>query len=402
MPDRALNEFKQGWPAALGGFVGTFFSVGTLVIYSFGLFAPELAKEFGWSRGELSFALTVFNYSIIVAGIIFGFLIDRHGPRVVVLASTLLFALAYGSLSLATESKALFYALFALMAFAGGGTLPVSYSRFIISWFDRQRGLALGLTLVGTGVGAAILPPILQAIISAYDWRTAVLVLAAGIGLISLPLSFVLLKTRPNAKAAAKSSGLVLNRAFWVLVVFSILSGMFLIGSIIHFVSILQDRGVAPDRAALFASVIGISVIVGRIGVGFLLDRLFAPRVVFFLFLGPVAAFLILRAGSSEAAFFFAALAFGLAQGAEIDIIAYLSSRYFPKEAYGATYGLLFSAFTVGAANGPLMLGLLYDRDGDYAFALLLLAAIASTAALLTFLLPRFEVQHAVSPGIDH
>ncbi|MEM9287024.1 MAG: MFS transporter, partial [Pseudomonadota bacterium] len=144
------------------------------------------------------------------------------------------------------------------------------------------------------------------------------------------------------------------------------------------------------------------SVIVGRIGVGFLLDRLFAPRVVFFLFLGPVAAFLILRAGSSETAFFFAALAFGLAQGAEIDIIAYLTSRYFPKEAYGATYGLLFSAFTVGAANGPLMLGLLYDRNGDYAFALLLLAAIASTAALLTFLLPRFEVQHAVSPGIDH
>ncbi|MEO0410788.1 MAG: MFS transporter [Pseudomonadota bacterium] len=370
--------------------------MGTLVIYSFGLFAPQFAQDFGWSRGELSLALTVFNYAIIVSGLIYGLLIDRIGARLIILISTALFALAYGSLAFVSASKLHFYAIFALMAFAGGGTLPVSYSRIIVSWFDRQRGLALGLALVGTGVGAAILPPIIQWLISTYSWQSAILILAGSIMGISLPLSFLLLKPKDHGAQTgsakrATNPKLPFGRAFWVLVAFSVLSGMFLIGAIIHFVSILQDRGVSPQTAAGFAAAIGVSVIVGRIGVGFLLDRLFAPRVVFFLFLGPIIAFLVLRHGSGEAAFLFAALAFGLAQGAEIDIIAYLVSRYFPREAFGLTYGALFSAFTVGAANGPLLLGVLYDRNGDYSQALLVLAIIASFAAASTFLMPRYD-----------
>lgn len=386
------NEFSAGWPVALGGFVGTFFSVGTLVIYSFGLFAPQFAQEFGWSRGELSFALTVFNYTIIASGIVFGLWIDRFGARGVILLSTLLFAIAYASLAFVTANKVHFYAIFALMAVVGGGTLPVSYSRLIISWFDRQRGLALGMALVGTGVGAAILPPLIQWLIARYGWQTAVLSLAAGILFISFPLSYLLLKPKPGQAAdpSAPRARLQFNRAFWVLTAFSVLSGIFLIGVIIHFVSILQDKGLSAASAANYAAIIGVSVIVGRLTVGLLLDRLFAPRVVFVLYLAPVAAFLVLRSATGEEALLFAALAFGVSQGAEIDIIAFLVSRYFPKEAYGVTYGALFSAFTIGAANGPLMLGLLHDRNGNYDTALLLLALVAGTAAASTFLLPRY------------
>lgn len=392
-PGKAENEFTKGWPIALGGFIGTFFSVGTLVIYSFGLFAPEFAKEFGWSRGDLSLALTVFNYFIIASGIAYGLCIDRYGARGVVLISTFLFALAYASLAYVTPSKAHFYGVFALMAIVGGGTLPVSYSRLIISWFDRQRGLALGMALVGTGVGAAILPPLIQWVITAYNWQTAVLILAAGILFVSFPLSYLLLKPKHGQPAAPikATTSFSFTRPFWVLTVFSVLSGMFLIGVIIHFVSILQDRGVSAQSAATFASIIGLSVIAGRLAVGFLLDRLFAPRVVFVLYLAPVAAFLTLYNGTGDGVFLFAALAFGLSQGAEIDIIAYLVSRYFPRDEFGRTYAVLFAAFTVGAANGPLMLGVLYDRDGNYDFALLVLAVIAGLAAASTFLLPRYK-----------
>lgn len=376
----------------LGGFVGTFFSVGTLVIYSFGLFAPEFSKAFGWSRGELGLALTVFNYTIILSGIAYGIAIDRFGPRLVILLSTALFALSYASLATVAGNKLHFYAVFALMAIMGGGTLPVSYSRLIVSWFDGKRGMALGLALVGTGVGAAVLPPFIQWLIDDYGWETATLVLAGGIALIALPASFLLLRPMPNSSAspAKESARLPLNRAFWVLAIFSLLSGLFLIGAIIHFVSILQDRGLSPQKAARFASLIGVSVIIGRLAVGYVLDRVFAPRVVFVLYLAPVAAFLVLREASSDAAFLGAALAFGLAQGAEIDIIAFLVSRYFPRAAFGVTYSVLFSAFTVGAANGPLLLGILYDRNGDYTAALTLLATIAAVAASSTFLLPRY------------
>lgn len=399
------NEFSAGWRIVLGAFVGLFFSIGTLVIYSFGLFVPEFVKEFGWSRGQISLALTVFNYSIVIASPLYGIAIDRFGARAAILMSTLLFAPCYLALAFIGDSLIQFYGVFALMAILGGGTLPVSYSRLIIGWFDRSRGLALGLSLVGVGVGAAVLPPFTQYVIGTFGWRSAAMVLSGGILLISLPVAALLLRD-PDRQVpqvpASRSTGLgaemMRSRPFWVLLIFSVASGIFLIGMVTNFVPVLIDRGVEASSAAKFASVMGVSVIVGRVGIGFLVDRIFAPRVIFCLYLAPITALIVLLNASAEFSFFFAGMAFGLSLGAEVDVIAYMVSRYFPREKFGLLYGVMFGAFTVGAANGPLLLGVMFDRDGSYDSALAILAVVAGFTALLTFLMPRFERPDVAEP----
>ena len=393
------SEFKRGAGVLIAAFIGLFFSVGTLVIYSFGIFAPELGKEFGWNRIEISFGITVFNYSVMIAALVYGYLIDRFGPRIIVIISTLLFIPIYFAFSKIGNSLHQFYLVFCLMAILGGGTLPVSYSRIIVGWFTENRGLALGIALSGVGVGAALLPPILQASIDAFGWRGGAMLLAGGIALISLPATIFLLKDPLEIEQAAvnpvkskPSLAGVDKRVFLTLLMFSIASGLFLIGALIHFVPILQDRGLAPATAARYASLMGISVIVGRITIGFFVDRVFAPRVIFVFYMAPIAAFLILRYFSSDASYIFAAMAFGLALGAEVDVIAYMVSRYFGWQKFGLLYGIMFAGFTAGAANGPLLLGVFYENTGNYNMALMILALIAVITALSTFLLPQFPV----------
>jgi len=390
------SELAAGWPIIVGSFIGLFFSVGTLVVYTFGLFAPQFALEFGWGRGEIAFALTVFSYTIVVAAPLYGYLIDRFGARPIIIISTLLYAPTFALLYFQGAGKTQFYMIFMFVALLGGGTLPISYSRIIVGWFHHRRGLALGLSLIGVGMGAAILPPLIQIIIDSGGWRNAVLILSIGILVISLPGAVLLLRSPPEPVIEHKSSIVIgnksfLGRKFWVLAVFSMLSGIFLVGAVVHFVPILLDRGIEPATAAKYASLLGVSVIVGRITIGYLVDYIFAPRVIFAFYLAPIMAFLVLCYSSGDGVYVVAAIAFGLSLGAEIDVIAYMVSRYFLPAQFGKVYGLMFAAFTIGTANGPLLMGVLYDRDGNYINALLVSAIIATLAAISTFFLPRFK-----------
>jgi len=398
------SEWSLGWPVVVGSFLGMFFSVGTMVIYMFGLFAPQWGKEFGWGRAEISLAVTVFAYTLVFAAPLYGYLIDKFGSRRIVIISTLLFAPAYALLYFVGPSKLQFYATFFLIGLAGAGTLPMGYTRLIIGWFDRNRGLALGLALVSAGVATTILPPIVQGVMDASGWRNAVLVLTAGILLVSLPGSYFLLKAAPGTedKPATNNAPAVkvsFNKEFWTLVVFSVLSGIFLTGMLSHFVPILQDRGVEPSTAAWYASLVGISAIFGRISIGFLVDYIFAPRVVITFFVATIIGLLMLRAGSGDATYAFVAIVFGISLGAEMDVLSYMISRYFSPAQFGKVFGLMFSAFMLGSANGPLMLGILYDRFGDYSNALLIISIIASLAAISTLFLPRFKTDDELVPS---
>jgi len=396
--DTPKSELARGWPIILGAFLGMFFSVGTMVIYLFGLFAPEFAKEFEWGRAEVSLAVTVFAYTIVIAAPIYGYLVDRFGARRTIIVSTLLFAPAYASLYLVGSNKLHFYGTFALIAMLGAGTLPMGFNRLIIGWFDRKRGLALGLSLVSVGLAATLLPPFVQMIIDAAGWRVAVLALTLGILLVSLPGSALLLKPPPDSLAKSKVNNnaqakVSFNKAFWVLAIFSVLSGLFLTGLLAHFVPILLDRDVSGSVAAKYASLLGVSAIIGRISIGFMVDHLFAPRVIFAFFMVTISAMLVLRVGNSEAIYIYAAIAFGLSVGAEMDVLSYLVSRYFSSAQFGKVFGLMFSAFMIGSANGPLMLGIFYDQLGNYTSALLIMAIIALLAALSALFMPKFPTE---------
>ena len=383
-------------------FVGQMFGVGTLIIYSFGLFAEHLAAEFGWNRVDINLALTVFNYAVVLAALVVGLSIDRLGARRVILTSTALFACVLGSMFFLTASLVHLYLIFFLAAILGGGTLPIGHSRIIVGWFDRSRGLALGLVLSGVGIGAALLPPLLQLLLDSAGWRIAYLALAVLVIAVSLPVGILFLREPEAVQAGSMvSSGETLavspaeavkHLPIWILGLLSFVAGLVLIGALAHFVPMLRHSGMPAQKAAGFASIIGVSVVVGRIALGWLVDRFFAPRVIFCFFLAPCVAFFLLQSDGGQIYYVLSAIGIGLALGAEVDVLAYLTSRYFGMQHFGVLYGGLFSAFTIGAANGPLLLAILYEQRSDYDLALQLLSFAALLVCGLTFLLPRFPL----------
>ena len=151
--------------------IGQIHAYGAIIVFTFSLFIEALSAEFGWSRAQISLAFTLPSYTIIAVAPIVGRLIDHFGVRVVLLRSSIFLGILTASLYLLDGSLWHFYAVFFLLPILGAGTFPTSYSRAIINWFDRRRGIALGIGLVGTGVGAAILPPTTSNVIALYGWR---------------------------------------------------------------------------------------------------------------------------------------------------------------------------------------------------------------------------------------
>jgi len=282
-----------------------------------------------------------------------------------------------------------FYLIYALMGLVGGGTAPVPYSTVISRWFDRRRGLALGLMMVGTGLGMFFMPSFAHALIERWGWRQAYLVLGTMVILITIPVVGALLRDSPQAMGLSpdgrppqpqrreeqKDDGLELAHAlrvptFWLLVVAFFLVSATVHGCLTHLAPMLMDRGVSPQEAAQATSLLGGAVLIGRVVTGYLLDRLYAPRVAMGFFAGTTIGVFLLWSGATHELAFASAFLVGLGMGAEVDIIAYLVSRYFGLRAFGSIYGYAFAAYILGGLAGPLAMGVGVDRTGAYQWPL--------------------------------
>ena len=153
-----FGEFKRGWRPLLAGMVGVGTGLTGIVFYSHGVFVVPVSTEMGWSRGETQFAFSFVMMSALITAPLVGMLIDRYGSRTPALGSMMALAVAFAGLSSASESIWSYYAAWMIMSVVGAGTLPVTWTRAVNRWFDRRRGLALGITMVGTGLSATIGP----------------------------------------------------------------------------------------------------------------------------------------------------------------------------------------------------------------------------------------------------
>ena len=399
------------------GFVGMALCYGMFTIIAFGLFVKPLQEEFGWSRGELSFAITMTNIAVVIASPCIGLLIDRFGVRLILIPSLVLMSITIASMSILTANIWHFYTLYFLIPFLGAGTLPQSYSRVLIAWFNRRRGIALGFSLSGFGAGVLLIPIVAQMTIDALGWRAAYLGFAAAVFLLALPMVLFLMKETPEEMGflsnGEKQSGneeeedqikqseigltgkeAAFTSSYWLILSSFLLVGVGLTGILAHLVPMLIDRGVTPQTAALCMSGIGVGIISGRIFAGFLMDYFFAPYVTAFFLLGMVAGIVILATGTTSALVFVAAVCVGMASGSEISEIAYICSRYFGQKAFGQIYGFMFAAFQLGAAFGAPLMGIYHDKAGNYIGALWFLAAIVLLGAILIVILkPYPEMQ---------
>lgn len=396
-----LDEWKRYWPLPVAAMLG--YSTSSLHTYGLGAFVEPLQDAFGWSRARVSLGLTIAGLTGAVMAIPVGVLVDRIGPRIIGLFGVIAMTGAWALLGTATGTFTNWVVLWSILAIANLGLQGTVWTKAVGSRFHSARGMAFAVTLAGAPVTAALLPPIATALIAAYDWRTAF----AGVGLLWLivALPMLLLFFRSAQEAAGKRgepvdhavaevtmSGLTFaeaarTSAFYKLLLACGFLAFTVIGLVVHFVPILTGLGADRMAAAGVAALIGISSIVGRFGTGYLLDRFPSNIVGGLIFLFPVlSCLLLLFDGANPVSQAAAAILFGLTVGAEVDVVAYISSRRFGLKSYGSIFGSMMAALSVGVALGPLAAGAFYDGFGNYApFLWLTMATMAlSSVALLT------------------
>lgn len=387
-PNAVSREFALGWPSVLIAALAISVGMTGIGFYSLGLFVKPLQAEFGWSRAAVSGAATFQQFGIFLSAPIIGRLADRIGARTIAIASYIATPLALIALAQAGPSIPAWYGLWLLVSLAGCGTTPAIWARFIALRFDKARGLALGLMLLGTGAAAMLAPALLGPFFAIYGWRNAVLAMAAVTLLIGLPASLMMGKDIPTQKPGGTTvrGHFERNRATLTLLVIAALLGLIVAGLIVHLVPMLVDRGTAPADAAQVAASVGLAVLVARVVVGYLFDRFHAPYVASLFLISPVISSLLLWLGGPVVP---AAMLLGLAAGAEVDMLAYFTSRYARLENYGATYGWMLGLFCFGAGCGPVLFGWSVDATGDYDLALILSAGfLTAVVAMIATLGP--------------
>ncbi|MBI1392777.1 MAG: MFS transporter [Alphaproteobacteria bacterium] len=187
----AGSEFRQGWPVVAAAAVGVGLGLSPLPFYTIGVFIPPLLREFGpmgWTPGDILNALAIYTFGAFAASPIIGLLTERFGARRVALTSVVTFSFAMMALSLNTGSKSLYVALWLVLAFAGAGTLPITFTRPVANWFQERRGIALGVALIATGIYGALSKFFAQYMVQASDWRTAYQVIGLLPLVIALPV----------------------------------------------------------------------------------------------------------------------------------------------------------------------------------------------------------------------
>jgi len=385
--------------------VGLSSGTAPFVFSSFGLFLKEFANEFGWNRAEIGSAMGLMILSLAVSLPIAGQLIDRYGARKIILPSMLVLGLTLAAIPILVSELWHLTALFIVIGALGVGTNTAAYMPIIAAWFDQRRGLAIGISMAGMGLGFIYVPPLVQAMIDNFGWRYGYFALSAIILFVSLPLSYIGLRNHPSSLgllADGKSQppgesastpnpfGLELRevirtREFRLMVVIFVIISFTLNGVLGQMYAMLTDRSMSGTQAALVQSTMGLAVLVGRISVGFLIDCYFAPRVAMGLFVLSAMGLAMFALGAAGPAAFVAAALVGLSLGAELDFMAFLSSRYFGLLRFGTVSGVLLSLALGGTALAPYVFGLSFDTWNSY-YGILIGSAIANAVAAMLML----------------
>lgn len=401
------REFKIGWKILILAVVGVATSSSSLLLYSFSSMMIPLEQALGWGRSELQAAITALSLGTIVAAQLAGWLNLKFGLRIVTILSLIALSI---SLVLLTQVKNTIWSLYLgyfLVPLAGLGTLQITWSHLVNLWFLENRGLALAIILSGSGLAAAGLPLLITWSVSTWNWQAGFIALSLLPVLIALPLTLLwLLPVRAESgTVTAKqpisqnaAGGMLLAEAlrswrFWLCNLSMTLVVACVVGLVTNIIPLLQDRGLSAVEAGQIFSAFGISLIFGRLVVGYLIDRLWAPGVASIALLMPAVACLIFALSSGNTALYvLATMLVGIGAGAEFDIAAFLIAKYFGMRDYGRLFGIHLGLITAGAAAAPLLFGALYSMTGDYSGLLIFSTVCFVIGPLMLLLLGSYPV----------
>jgi MFS family permease len=407
------TAFQNRWWIVAASLIGNIVGPGPAVIFTVNVFMVPVTTELHWTRGMFSSALLASAVVSPLMTPLFGNLLDRYGIRRVAGPATVLYGLALCSFS-QLQSGA-FWAIFLMVGCAAGfGAClgPIVYSKSITAWFDKERGLALGIATCGVGLGTLALPELAQHFIVAFGWRAAYV--AVGVTTFVLAFSTIAIFVReppgylermrsaraepadgPQPFGISAWAAITGTRQFWLLAIIFLLEGTACNGILSgNFVPMLTDRGYTPASAAALLGASGLAAMVARIIVGLGLDFVHGPIFSALVMLLPPLGIALLLSHAGSPAPFFAAICLGLAIGAEVDMLGFFVSRYFGRRSFGTLYGLIFALFVLGVGTGPAYLGFGFDHFHSYdpvlrVFLVLLLIAAALFLPLGKYTYPK-------------
>jgi len=368
--------------------------------------------ETGWDFRTISAGITTYGVIASLTAPFVGGLADRYGVRPVALTSLFLFGIVFASMWIVPMSIPAYFAFWAAVGLIGIGSTPVTWSRAIAMWFSKNRGLALGIMLLGTSFAGLLVPQLAQAAIASNGWRFAFPALALLPLLLALPVGLAWFREpRPEERPAGVSDasgqlvGLTLKEAargyrFWVLFVSILVIALAYGGAHIHMAQIVQLHGFGAGTAAGVMGVVALGILAGRVIVGLLFDRFWAPGIAFPVLLLPaVACFMMMGTGSALPLLMTGGFLLGFAAGAESDVIAFLAARYFGMRNYGRIYGMLYVPFGIGSAVSPILYGWSRDVTGGYDVILTVASVMFAVGGALLLLLGRYPDDQALRPA---
>jgi len=380
---------------AATSFLALFAIVG-LALYGLPFFYDFMVRDFGWSRAQVTSGNAI---SKLIVGPLFGFcagwLVDRFGPRRLMVVGILMAGIALVGLgAIHTLAGFYFFYLFNALGNVCGGPLP---NQVLLSrWFTATRGRAMGVAYLGIGIGGALVPFLAVWLTRAVGWQRALQVLGALIILVALPLALVV-KESPDSRGAgvpvaeASTTSTILHRpAFYLLLVGSMCSIAAVGGTNQHLKLFLSlDHGYAQTAAAQVASLVLVSSLVGRLGMGWLADRIPKKYVMLLIYLLVVSAIPLLFLTATPGAIYVFAVVFGIGLGGEYMVIPLMAAELFGVQVLGRVMGIVLAADGVGEAVAPWLVGRMRDAAGSYASGFVALIACALMGAVAISFLPR-------------
>lgn len=401
-----LTEFKNAWRIVVLATLGLAISSNSSMLYAYGALMVPLQQTFGWARADLQSAVSFMFLGSVVASQIVGWLNLRFGMKRVTIISLCALSLSFLAMTRMGPSIVTLYLSFFLMSLASMGTIHVTWTHLVNLWFEQNRGLALAMALSGTGLAAMLIPSAVSAVVTRWGWQAAFWLLAALPVALVLPLVLAWMKEPALATVRVgnkqtlvqeAAAGVTLreglrNPRFWMLNIALSLIVACVVTLVTNGVPLLRDKGLdAVDAARIFGS-FGLSLILGRVVVGYLVDRLWAPGVAAVALSLPALGCLLLgTSGANDTAWLVAGVMLvGIGAGAEFDLAAFLVSRYFGMRDYGRLFGIHLGLITLASTLAPWLFGQLYRSTGTYQATLVVCGVIFLTGALVLLTLGRY------------
>ena len=378
--------------------------------YAMGVFVVPFQEEFGWSRGQISVALSLAALISGLFGPVAGVLVGRVGARRLMGVGGVMMGISLGLLGF-TRSLAYFYGMFMVMAAWRSAIMIVPVGAVVANWFDRRRGLALGLTTAGIGLGGLVMAPLAALLIDAVGWQTTFFIEGAMIVVVMAPLAAFVVRQRPSdmgllpdgasfsANRASNAGGgddgwslanAVRTPTFYIVAAAFSMAFATLGAVLIHVVPFLEDQGYSRTTAGLILGLVSGIGVLGKIASGYLADRM-SPRLVTatVFFMQAVGLAVLLQSGGSVGGVALFAVVFGYSMGAVVALQPMMAVYCFGTASIATILGAMVAVTSVFNALGPITAGLVYDSTGAYSLIFIVYIAVNCLAAALIYFMGR-------------